>query len=245
MESHESKHIRLLIEDALAEAEAAMATQTQALHRKQSAAGMLRSGNTVIHSLNTLRAIAEKYLEISAKRVADVRKSPESFAMLAESVERCLDRCLENFKSTIALAVVFDDAPLEAHSLKLFAEMREDVGRKLAIQRFAFTCTETPTHSHSPTSSQADLAQQSVEVAPMPLPAPKKNLGGRPPAAFWDQLWVEIAAQLYEGTLQPERQSHIEEAMKNWLAQNDYECSDSNIRKRAQLFWKRLDKSDA
>jgi hypothetical protein len=203
---------------------------------------MLRSGNTLLQSLDALREIAESFLQTTAEKVAKVRTSPADFAMLAHGVTHCLDRCLAGFKSTISTAVPIEDAPLEARALRLFGEMRINIERKLAIQRFAFKDSPKTTEN-SPHARQADdMTPQVVEV--LAIPSPGKNIGGRPRAAFWDQLWVEMAAQLYEGTIQPTQQARIEDAMKLWLAQHNYECADSTVRDRARLLWKRLERPE-
>lgn len=69
--------------------------------------------------------------------------------------------------------------------------------------------------------------------------APK---GGRPPAEYWDDLWVEICRQLYAGELIPKRQSDIEGAMKTWLAERDDHPATSTIRERARKLWAALNK---
>ncbi len=244
MEPPEVAHIRLVIEDALSEAEAAIAAQVEAVMRQQSAAGMLQSGNTVFKSLAVLREIAEHFLKTSAERVAAIRKTPDDFAMLADAVERCLERCGERFQSMLASVKHTLDSKFEADCMALFAQMRADIERKLQIQRFAFRASEQPASFTQSTSSQISSEQEPSAMPSEPSPDRKKNFGGRPPAAFWDQLWAEMAGQLYEGKLQPKRQAHIEDAMKQWLSQADHDCADSNIRRRAQLLWQRINRPE-
>jgi hypothetical protein len=73
-------------------------------------------------------------------------------------------------------------------------------------------------------------------AAPVPVLAitPK---GGRPPKAYWQRLWIEMARQLYEGDLKPERQADIEKAMTDWLAAQGEHPSERTIRDAARDLW--------
>jgi hypothetical protein len=78
-----------------------------------------------------------------------------------------------------------------------------------------------------------------------PPPAdPAPNAGGRPPAAWWDELWIDIARQLYEGDLKPGKQADIESAMKDWAAAHGHNPADSTIRPRARKLWIALTDKD-
>ena len=70
-----------------------------------------------------------------------------------------------------------------------------------------------------------------------------KSKGGRPAAAWWDDLWVEIARQLYDGDLKPKAQADIETAMKDWAATHGESPADSTIRPRARKLWTALNKN--
>jgi hypothetical protein len=73
---------------------------------------------------------------------------------------------------------------------------------------------------------------------------PQGNAGGRPPAAWWDDLWVEMCRQLYVGDLKPNRQADIEDAMMKWAAANEHDVSVSTIRPRARKLWFAIEKED-
>lgn len=86
--------------------------------------------------------------------------------------------------------------------------------------------------------SFCDLALDTVNYANAQHPTPPtKHAGGRPPKAFWDDLWANIAAQLYNGDLKPERQADIEKAMHDWLALNDQNAGETAVRAKAKLLW--------
>ena len=72
-------------------------------------------------------------------------------------------------------------------------------------------------------------------------PEPK---GGRPAAAWWDDLWIEIARQLYVGDLHPKKQADIESAMVAWVSRFGRDVAVSTIRIRARKLWIALKEKD-
>jgi hypothetical protein len=68
--------------------------------------------------------------------------------------------------------------------------------------------------------------------------------GGRPPAAFWDDLWTEICRSLYLGDLKPERQADIERAMLAFVEERGFGGGVSTIRPRARKLWQAISKED-
>ncbi len=67
----------------------------------------------------------------------------------------------------------------------------------------------------------------SVEVAPA-------RTGGRPPAAFWDDLWCSVWGDIYRGDLKPSRQADIERAMLNWASDKGHELAETTAKQRAR-----------
>jgi hypothetical protein len=65
---------------------------------------------------------------------------------------------------------------------------------------------------------------------------------GRPRKPWWDDLWVEICRQIYEGDLKPERQADIERAMHEWLVTKGETASEMTIRSRARKLFSALTK---
>lgn len=79
------------------------------------------------------------------------------------------------------------------------------------------------------------------KVAPASLQEdvrPPRNKGGRPKREFWEELWVEIARQLYVGDLKPKTQADIENAMHQWIVAKGYTASESTVRDRARMLWR-------
>jgi hypothetical protein len=74
--------------------------------------------------------------------------------------------------------------------------------------------------------------------------APSPAAGGRPRADWWDDLWIEICRQLYEGDLQPKKQADIEDTMLSWLSKRNEHPSVSTIRPRARKLWQAIRKDE-
>jgi hypothetical protein len=69
------------------------------------------------------------------------------------------------------------------------------------------------------------------EVSDVPLAA---KGGGRPSAAFWDDLWCGVWGRIFRGELIPTCQADIERAMLDWAVANDQPLSESAARQRAR-----------
>ena len=81
---------------------------------------------------------------------------------------------------------------------------------------------------------RASLDAMLPQVAPStPLSTATIN-AGRPPAAYWDDLWCAIWGQIYRGELIPKRQADVERAMLQWANLNDHEMSETSAKPRAK-----------
>jgi hypothetical protein len=72
------------------------------------------------------------------------------------------------------------------------------------------------------------------------LPDSTAKAGGRPAAAWWDDLWIEICRQLYAGDLQPKKQADVESAMMDWASKQGHDPAPSTIRSRTRKLWTAL-----
>jgi hypothetical protein len=77
------------------------------------------------------------------------------------------------------------------------------------------------------------------EIAEKPT-APAKSTGRRSNER-WEDLLIEIAAELYVGNLKPSKQAEIEGAILDWAAKMDFPTSESSIRIRARKIWKLIE----
>lgn len=88
------------------------------------------------------------------------------------------------------------------------------------------------------------LPESAAQPCTLKSPAPLKAKGGRPRKDWWDDLWIEICAQIYLGKLIPDRQVDIEKAMRNWISRSGFDASTSTVRGPASKLWKALQQKD-
>jgi hypothetical protein len=85
---------------------------------------------------------------------------------------------------------------------------------------------------------RADIEKMIPPESAQPVvPSPPPVAGGRPPADWWDDLWVEICRQIYTGELVPKRQADIQKAMQQWCSDRGHSDAASTIRPRASKLW--------
>lgn len=70
-----------------------------------------------------------------------------------------------------------------------------------------------------------------------PTTEPKAK-GGAPRKEFWDDLWIAIFAQLWDGKLKPTTQSDIERAMLDWAERRGEKLGETTVKKPAQKLFK-------
>jgi hypothetical protein len=192
---------------------------------EHSAAGRLQSGATIKVSVRAMQEIAEQFLSDLAIKIKAVAAGREAFDVLSEAVLDCLNLCGAQMQRIIRMARPRAPATgsdsVERAALQLFAQMRSDVETKLQIQKFDF-----------------EQAASGALAPDQPNEGTKKtNSGGRPPAAFWDDLWAAMAAALYDGSLSPKTQADIERAMADWLEAHSHTAAPSTVRTRARRLW--------
>ena len=108
-------------------------------------------------------------------------------------------------------------------------------GDDLRLEAFGVTFLRTDIEAMIPAS-----ATRSTQAA-----APEKSKGGRPPAPFWDDLWVEMCRQIYGGVIGVHsKQADIAKAMSEWASMNGHHPVDSTIKERARKLRVMLDKED-
>ena len=82
--------------------------------------------------------------------------------------------------------------------------------------------------------------QGALPLTPAPVSIPAKHPGGAPAKEIWERVWVEIAARLYDGRLQPQKQKDIELAIIEITADLRDEASEATARKHAKPLWDKV-----
>lgn len=74
-----------------------------------------------------------------------------------------------------------------------------------------------------------------VEEAPRNNPAIAANKGGRPPKSWWQDLWVEMCCQVYEGDIHPTAtQADIFARMQQWVSDHDHDAGETVLKEAAR-----------
>jgi hypothetical protein len=85
----------------------------------------------------------------------------------------------------------------------------------------------------------AHLNAGSEQPPKQPEPsALESNKGGRPRKDWWDDFWIDICRQIYEGDLKPARQADLERAMLDWVSAHGYEVGETSIKTAARKLFK-------
>ena len=158
-------------------------------------------------------------------------------------------------------------AGIQRRAHEIFAELRTDIDAKLEILAFSFQVQAESNMkavgadenaNHKPTKLQSGSAlmldspnqypegivfvyEEDAATAPTSPVVVTQEKRGRPPAKWWDEMWVAIAIQLYTGDLQPKKQADIEKAMLDWVASRGESAAPDTIRVRARKLWNALE----
>jgi hypothetical protein len=179
---------------------------------------MTESGDKVLNQCFVSLDVQPNDLDVSAP----VQTAMEShFRFLEIKLEDVLRIC-GGKKDGLIVSAVETEAKLN------FEAIRSGIQRKIEQRRLSF--------------GQQDVLSSSLNksLPPDEINTLKKNLGGRPRAEHWDEMWASVAMALYSGALQPRNQADIERAMLDWCAANSISTGETAIRMRAKKLWKQI-----
>lgn len=227
MNTNERAHLRLLLDHRASELRTTAAKQNKAMHRDHSSKGLLSSGATIRAALRIAEELAEQFVSDAFNDAASVAKQPDAFRMAFTDVTiimRDLKVHVDSAVRLVARGAVAEN--IRGETERLFLELQQRTYRLAEIRRIEF---DPPAESKSTAS------------APSPPLEPPKNKGGAPLAAHWDEMWADIAVQLWNGDLQPKRQKDISDAMFAWLVARDLDAGNTAVTARARALWTKLE----
>lgn len=226
--------IRLLIDDADDLARKAVLDGKRALYADHAARGTLRSGSTVRAAVRLFEAEAGKLIAKLTDAAASVSKEIAAFAMIADSLARFDTFVVAELDDVVNKATGGKGgtsmASTEQAAKALFSEAQGRWRRQLEIHRFSFIGSV----------SNSSLA---VVIPSADPPSPRRNKGGKPLAAHWDELWASIAVALWTGDLDPKSQADIKRAMFAWLNERELDAGDTAVTGRARQLWQKIEAS--
>lgn len=225
MNDREREQIRLIATHEGSLASRALAKKLEAVFADHSARGRLHSGATIKVSVQAMQTIADDFLDEIGPKIKTVTLGSESFALLSEAVLDLLNECGSEMPRILKMArgqrPAAENDSIGVAGMGLFNQMRADMDARMAILAYEF---------ENPARVEPDVPEYGERTIPA-------KIGGRPPAAFWDDLWAAIAVALYVGELIPKTQADIERAMADWLEANKKSAAPSTIRARARRLW--------
>jgi hypothetical protein len=115
--------------------------------------------------------------------------------------------------------------PLEAYGVKF---MREDILAMVGSDAAAVPAEEQPSVDQGSVLDGATIAT---------------SRAGRRPDERWEDVLIDIAAQLYLGDLKPMKQADLENAMLDCAAKLKFFPSESSAKLRARKMWRRLEEN--
>lgn len=185
-------------------------------------AGRVGSGAMACAIVEEMGRAADLLVSELVSKVAPALRSSAAFAEIEVAVRQFLRSCDDDLKelNRTARSLRLQERPSQFLKIgrRELAKIAEAVERRLEIERYDFA------------------PQLSEALNPQVRPA----RGGRPRAEFWDNLWAEIAARLYEGDLKPKSQADVERAMTEWIEGHGRTAAVSTVRSRARKLWQRL-----
>jgi hypothetical protein len=225
MDDRQREQIGRIIGLASTSGRSALAMALQRVYNEHSQAGRLASGATVVAAVAEIQRATNLLLTELVTKTAAVSRTPAAFEEVASGMGRwlrvCEDELTEVVRTASGLRLQGASPVSSGLGERELQKVKDEVEQRLEVERYDF---ETP-----------------AGVPADPPPSPKGRTGGRPPAEFWDDMWASIAAQLYDGTLQPKTQADIERAMAEWITAAGHDAASSTIRGRARRLADRLE----
>lgn len=228
MNRTERAHLRLLLDHRVSETRTIVAKQNDAMHSDHAGRRILQSGATVKAALAIAEELGERFVKEVFDDAASIAKQPDAFSMAFTEVTIVMGDMKAQIDRAVRLAALgprMDSVAREAE--RLFLEVQQRTYRLAEIRRFEFNPRAAP------------LTTAKLPV--LDMESPRTNRGGAPLAAHWDEMWADVAVQLWNGDLKPKRQKDISDAMFAWLVARDLDAGSTAVTARARALWTKLE----
>lgn len=195
-----------------------------------SSRGILKSGNTIKEALRIAEELATSFVKAAFDAVSDVAMDVQAFNMVFTDVTIILAGLKVGVDEAVSFTTGARQTSAAREANRLFLDLQQRVLRLAEIRRFEFT---RPAPSTKPLLGTAPAAADIVTR--------HKNRGGAPLASHWDEMWADIAVQLWEGDLKPTRQKDITDAMFAWLNARELDAGNTAVTDRARALWQKVE----
>lgn len=231
----ERAQVRLLLEHLGAERRKATTERNETMQADHSAKGVLRSGGTVRAALRIAEELATGYVKDVVSAVSDVAKDVDAFNMIVTDVTIMFQELQPVIDQAVMITTFGDGVGLRSESVgkeanRLLRDLQTKTLRLLEIHRFSFT-----------QPSPNDRAALFPAKALSPQPHARKNTGGKPLAAHWDDMWSSVAVMLWQGDFDPATQADVSRVMLDWFADAGLEVGETSVRDRARQLWQKIE----
>jgi len=237
MDQSTREQVRLILEDADDLARKAVQEHIQAVITNQNKRGMLNSSMTVGAALVVLEEDGRLLIKECVDRVSALAMDVEAYAMISETARGFLQFLSVKYDAVSSRGLGGRGSQARAphfaaKSSELWGEASSRLERQLELHRFVFNEPQTANTAFSESSNRLEPG-----IA-------RRNKGGKILAKHWDQMWADIAVQLWLGDLKPESQADIKRAMFAWFAQHEIEIGDTAVNDRARALWLRYEAAE-
>lgn len=231
MDEQTKRQIELILEHETDVAFRHMHDLNQQLIAKHAAKGTLQSGGTVKLGIRTADEVAGELLDSLIAKLGQIERSADTLALLKAGFADFLERVeSEEVQYLARLATGNASRPplpsIWEAAQRMFDQTKTDLARRLEVASFNF--------AQSP-------GTQGEEAGAIPeQQEPYRKKGGMPLAKHWDDMWANIAAQLYGGDLVPTSQADVKRAMFDWFNGAGISVGDTVVTERARKLWDAL-----
>ena len=231
MEALQRDQVQRVIDFESDNARRSLADRIDAVLSEHSAKGRLRSGATIVVTLQRAEEVLTAAIAEMVRQVRSVALDYQAFTALQAGLSDLLLSLRGQLDTVVNLAAGDATAAPSAYSdaTRRFDEIKFRASQRLGLHMLEFT-----------------LGPASASLAPTATPSasassePTRNKGGRPLAQHWDDLWAHIAAKLYLTDWNPKTQQAVEEAMSEWLVNHSLDAAESTVRGRARRLWDQI-----
>lgn len=168
-----------------------------------------------------------KFIVACLEEVGKVTREAEGFGLIGERVAAFIAYLDEVFQSAYSQMHAWQGIGGASNAPDAWRNAKYSLQVEFSSRRSEFL---TPPRDRTAKVAQPEMVSQSVLI---------KNKGGKPLAAHWDDMWAEIAVQLWVGDLQPETQADIKRAMLAWFTEREINIGDTAVTERARRLWQK------
>lgn len=215
------RKIRIILDGRISSLESRLADVRAALQGNGLNENRYIPAATFRQTARDLEDIGRRFVTEAVDHTLEVSGEPEAYAMVREALELALKSLRELLEDCFG-ARSFDNGDTRLTARDIFLTLESKLNRQAETHRMTFVRFETLTPRVNVPGNVT------------------RNKGGKPLAEHWDDMWAEVAVQLFNGDFDPKTQADVERTMKEFFARHDVDIGDTAVRGRARRLWQKL-----